>query len=483
MADPPGETGFWINGRYSMVSVDPAELWTESGRLDLVADRLQICLQGIQRRWEVTLDRGPVPGAGVSECGMAVNRATAELDMLVSSLRSLAESVRRSATSYAETERGTESKMAGTGDLVQWGLTLVPGVLASVLGRIDLKARDAYLKELAATGAEDSVDALTHVLSAWDGGVDEARRRQAAVTVTSERWRSAPPTPAPGRSLGSAFRSANLAAGHEPVAPGEKPIPRSSIVVDKYPRTDGSYAVVVSIPGTEKWAPFDSPDTTHDLKGNISAMAQGTESRTYLTQTQAAVVKALEAEHVTRQDDIVLNGYSQGGINAVALAANKEFTAAYTVRAVNTAGSPVGRFLGRVDASVLALENQRDVVPALDGVPNPRRPNVVTARFSAEAVTVDPVLSAIATGKPVEALAGTLDVPTKIRNAHDIGNYIAAADRLEASHDPGVLRHQRVLTGILGPDRLDITPDSDRKATRTVYTAHEAPLGEDQCRP
>ena len=132
---------------------------------------------------------------------------------------------------------------------------------------------------------------------------------------------------------------------------------------------------------------------------------------------------------------------------------------------------------------MLTLENQRDLVPALDGVPNPRRPNVVTARFSAEPATVDPVVSGMAKGRPVEALSGSLDMPTKIRNAHDIGNYIAAADRLETSHDPGVLRHRRVLADVLGPDRLDTSPDSVRKATRTVYTAHEPPLSGDQCRP
>ncbi|MDQ0710326.1 hypothetical protein QFZ52_002978 [Arthrobacter woluwensis] len=488
MADTSGETGFWINGRYSMVSVNPDELWTASGRIDLVADGLLRCLQGIQGRWEAILDLnldlspGPAGGARVSQCGMAVNQATALLDGVVSALRSLSASLRGTATSYQEAERGAESTVAGAGDLIQSGLWLVPGLLAYVLGMIDPRARDEYVRALSATGAKDSVDALTHALSSWDGGVEEARLRQDAVTVTAERWHSVPPAPTPGTFLGSAFRSANRAAGDGPVTPGEKPIPLSSVVVDKYPRTDGSYAVIVSIPGTEKWAPFDSPDTTDDLKGDISAMAQGTERRSYLTQTQAAVVKALEAEHVTRKDDIVLNGYSQGGINAVALAANKDFTATYTVRAVNTAGSPVGRFLGRVDASVLALENQRDMVPALDGVHNPRRPNVVTARFSAETATVDPVLSGMAKGRPVEMVTGTFDVPTKIRNAHDIGNYIAAADRLETSHDPGVLRHQKVLADILGPDRLDTSPDSVRKATRTVYTAHEPPLGEDQCR-
>lgn len=472
MSEDPGETGFWINGRYSLVSVDPDELRTASGRLDLLTDRLVRCLQGIQSRWEAILDSSPTPGSGLSDCGWAVNRATVLLDGEVSALRSLAGSVRDSATAYQESESRTESRVSGAGDVVQWGLVLVPGLVAYVLGAVDPPSRDAYLRALRATGKSDGVDALTHALSAWDGGVDEALLRQNAVTVTGERWDAAPP--APGSSLGSALRTAGLAGGRDSAGPGEKPIPLSSVVVDKYPRTDGSYAVVVSIPGTQKWEPFNSADTTDDLKGNISAMAQGTERRTYLTQTQAAVVKALEAEKVTARDDLVLNGYSQGGINAVALAANKEFTARYRVRAVNAAGSPVGRFLGRVDASVLLLENQRDVVPALDGVPNPRKPNVVTARFSSQPATVDPLLSGLASGRPADAIKGSLDVPAKIRNAHDLGNYIAAADRLDAGHDPGVLRHRKLLEEVLGPDRIDTSPGSARRATRTVYTAHES---------
>lgn len=485
MTDASGESGFWINGRYSLVTVDPQELWTASGRIDLVADGLLRCLQGIQGRWEELLDLGlgPAGGAGVSQCGVAVNQATALLDGVVSALRSLSASLRGAATSYQEAERGTESTVAGAGDLIQSGLWLVPGLLAYVLGVIDPRVRDGYLKALGATGAKDPVDALTHALSSSAGGVEEARLRQGAVTVTAERWVEPPAVPSPGGFVGSAIRGAGLAGGDGPGGPDGKPVPLSSVVVDKYPRTDGSYAVVVSIPGTEKWAPYDSPETTDDLKGNIAVMAQGTERRAYLTQTQAAVVKALEAEKVTRRDDVVLNGYSQGGINAVALAADKEFTARYSVRAVTTAGSPVARFLGRVDASVLALENQQDVVPALDGAPNPRRPNIVTARFSAEPATLDPVLAGMAGGRPSDALKGSLDVPTRIRNAHDIRNYIAAADRLDSSHDPAVRRHQKVLTDIMGPDRLDTSPGSARRATRTVYTAHEAPLGEDQCRP
>jgi|GEM_PF-2778262 len=478
-----GESGFWINGGYSLVSVDPDELWTVSGRLDLAADRLLGCLRGVQDRWEAVLDSSPASGPGLGDCGLAVNRATVMLNGTVSALRSLSGSLRGSAESYAESERRAEPRVAGAGDLVQLTLPLAPGLVGVLLGLIDLRKRDEYRRALEATGREDRVDALTQALSSWAGGVEEARLRQNALTVTGDRWNAVPEAPVPGRFLGSAFRGAKLARGQDPVGPGEKAIPLSSVVVDKYPRTDGSYAVVVSIPGTQTWSPYDAADTTDDLRGNVSVMAQATEQRKYLTQTQVTVVKALEAEKVTARDDVVLNGYSQGGINAVALAADKDFTSKYKVRAVNAAGSPVGRFLDRVDASVLALENQRDVVPALDGMPNPLRPNLVTARFSAEPATVDPAVSELRKGRPLRALKGSLDVPAKISNAHDIRNYIAAAEGLEDSHDPAVLRHQKVLADIMGPDRLDSSPGSARKASRTVYTAHEPPLPQDRCSP
>ena len=73
MTDASGESGFWINGRYSLVTVDPQELWTASGRIDLVADGLLKCLQGIQGRWEEILDLGLGPASGAGAWRSAVS--------------------------------------------------------------------------------------------------------------------------------------------------------------------------------------------------------------------------------------------------------------------------------------------------------------------------------------------------------------------------------------------------------------------------
>ena len=54
----------------------------------------------------------------------------------------------------------------------------------------------------------------------------------------------------------------------------------------------------------------------------------------------------------------------------------------YNVTNVITAGSPIGRTVGRLPRSVqvLALENDSDIVPHLDGVENPAEPNITTVR-------------------------------------------------------------------------------------------------------
>jgi hypothetical protein len=76
----------------------------------------------------------------------------------------------------------------------------------------------------------------------------------------------------------------------------------------------------------------------------------------------------------------MLVGHSEGGLVAVSTARDAVRSGQFHVTHVITAGSPVGRTVGELprSVSVLALENSRDVVPHLDGVANPDRPNVTT---------------------------------------------------------------------------------------------------------
>ena len=78
----------------------------------------------------------------------------------------------------------------------------------------------------------------------------------------------------------------------------------------------------------------------------------------------------------------MLVGHSEGGIVAVNAARDAARSGRFRITHVVTAGSPVGALAADLPANVqlLALENSADIVPALDDVPNPDRPNVTTVR-------------------------------------------------------------------------------------------------------
>ena len=138
---------------------------------------------------------------------------------------------------------------------------------------------------------------------------------------------------------------------------------------------DGSRRVIVDITGTKSWTPFPTSDVT-SLTTNGRALVG--ESGAY----EQGVLAAMRAAGVRRTDPVLLVGHSEGGMVAVTTARDARGSGRYDVTQVITAGSPVGRTVDEIPASVqvLALENERDVVPHLDGVANPDRPNITTAR-------------------------------------------------------------------------------------------------------
>lgn len=79
-------------------------------------------------------------------------------------------------------------------------------------------------------------------------------------------------------------------------------------------------------------------------------------------------------------DDITLIGHSLGGTVAVNTARDL-VKSGYGVSHVITAGAPISRVVNELPESVhvLAIENSADLVPHLDGTPNPDRSNVLTA--------------------------------------------------------------------------------------------------------
>jgi pimeloyl-ACP methyl ester carboxylesterase len=187
---------------------------------------------------------------------------------------------------------------------------------------------------------------------------------------------------------------------------------------------DGSSArtrrVVVDIPGTKDWSPaLHSGDVT-SIATNLRAL------RGAVTTYERGVLEAMRRAGVGPHDDVLMVGHSEGGMVAVNAARRTAASGEFRVRHVVTAGAPLGLIAGNVPASVevLALENDGDVVPHLDGAENPDRLNVTT----------------------VTAHRGYGNV---IANHSLDEAYLAAARDLDASDDPSVRDYLRGLVGFL----------------------------------
>jgi hypothetical protein len=178
--------------------------------------------------------------------------------------------------------------------------------------------------------------------------------------------------------------------------------------------------VVVDIPGTKDWSlALHSGDVT-SIATNLRALHGA------VTTYERGVLEAMRRAGVGPDDDVLMVGHSEGGMVAVNAARRAAASGEFRVRHVVTAGAPLGLIAGNVPAgvNVLALENDGDVVPHLDGAENPDRLNVTT----------------------VTAHRGHGDV---IANHSLDEAYLAAARDLDAGDDPSVRAYLRGLAGFL----------------------------------
>lgn len=139
--------------------------------------------------------------------------------------------------------------------------------------------------------------------------------------------------------------------------------------------SDGRRRAIVDLPGTKSW----NPAPVHDVTSvGTDVLAITGRSTSY----QRGVLAALADAGVGPGTEVMLVGHSEGGIVAVDAARAGAESGRFRITHVVTAGSPVGELASGLPATVrlLSLENTADIVPALDGVPNPDRPNVTTVR-------------------------------------------------------------------------------------------------------
>ncbi|GAB3073186.1 hypothetical protein [Nocardioides zeae] len=165
---------------------------------------------------------------------------------------------------------------------------------------------------------------------------------------------------------------------------------------------------VVLLPGTDDPAtrPGEQDDDVRDLGTNLRAMAG--QSTAYQRGIEAAMTDA----GIGPDDPVTIWGHSQGGMAAVQVASGGRFA----VEDVITLGSPVGAMPPVPDGvRVTSLENERDVLVLLDGLPNPDRVEHLTVRFAGGGTTLG--------------------------EAHSLAEYARGAAAVDAATDP-VVRHR-----------------------------------------
>jgi len=186
----------------------------------------------------------------------------------------------------------------------------------------------------------------------------------------------------------------------------------------------GGQAYVVVVPGTQV-KEADAGTNPFDLGGILDGMGNNS------AQVNAAVLQALQAAGAEPGADVVAVGYSQGGIHAMNLAADKEFSRNYDMKYVLTAGSPISRIIPPDDVSTLHLEHRTDWVPGSDGSANPDTRNQVT-------VTVTNDLY----------VRGGEDAG--LGPGHRLSGYEEASRLVAASKDPSLVHSTAALGAVLG---------------------------------
>lgn len=186
-----------------------------------------------------------------------------------------------------------------------------------------------------------------------------------------------------------------------------------TVEVKQLRREDGTRTWVVTVPGTQEWGPLQR-ENPFDLPTNLALMARQADDVT------AATVRAMELAGIPPGEPVVLAGHSQGGLAATAIAADPALRDRFEVRAVVTAGSPVGHIDLPPGVVAVHLENRTDPVHALDARANPDTPDRTTVRADLAAAPDAAVRAAALT--PV--------------GAHDVRTYAEVAAGLEDVDDP-----------------------------------------------
>lgn len=165
-----------------------------------------------------------------------------------------------------------------------------------------------------------------------------------------------------------------------------------SMLEDQGPEGNGKFMVVeidentyaVILPGTQERNGGKNP---WDDWGIVDGL--GLESENYVD----AIADAIEASGAKEGDEIILSGYSQGGIHVAQLIKNKFLNRKYKMNKMITLGSPIGGIEIPDRVRSLSVEDDKDMVPGTDGTPNKNRGrNHYTTIFDGPREKIKPLL-------------------------------------------------------------------------------------------
>ncbi|WP_088316038.1 hypothetical protein [Kineosporia sp. R_H_3] len=240
----------------------------------------------------------------------------------------------------------------------------------------------------------------------------------------SARVRARSGRPAPAAAPAGVVDLAGLVRSAYPDGGGAP----GSVTVTRLDAPGGARSWVVAVPGTQVWAPR-SGENPLDVTSDARSLAGRSSA------AEAAVLAAMRSAGVRSGEPVCLVGHSLGGMVAAGLAADPDVRRRYAVREVVTMGSPVAAYRVPPEVGVLALEHGDDLVPRLDGTPNPDRSTWVTVR------------------RDVTAPGALPDVVA----THDVDEYVRTAALVDASHDPSIAAARARLAPFLGAPGVTAT--------------------------
>lgn len=139
---------------------------------------------------------------------------------------------------------------------------------------------------------------------------------------------------------------------------------------------EGNVTWRVTLPSTQNWqAGFDwwEQGAANDLGSNLALILTPSQQAAY----ERMVLDAMHQAGIGPDDEVMLVGFSQGGILAGKLASTPDLP--FTISAIVVGGAPIDHMDIPPEVSVLSFQHTTDIVPSLDGTaPSDHGPNWTT---------------------------------------------------------------------------------------------------------